>query len=208
MPQPVKGDVQRVLKDFHARIRKVVEHAWAEWRAMATFRAENGFDPYLYSRTIANIVFDAIARYAVAEFAANSAVHIEIEPQTIKLFFKSSVCARFKKGDENGLGQNIPTQAALAFEVADAMLPGFPPETSKVEFIWLTNDINTRLEHVLVVARDREALLWDYEIEETPSADTGTIIPFPEPPTPPAPPEGDDLVKPKKPEIKKPRENE
>jgi hypothetical protein len=204
MPYPVKEDVQALLKDFHARIRKVVERAWAEWRAMAAFRAENDFDPYLYSRTIANIVFDAIARYAIAEFGADSSVHIDIEPQTIKLFFKGSVFARFKKGDDNGLGQNIPTQAALAFEFADAMLPGFPPETSKVEFIWLANDINTRLEHVLVVARDGDRLLWDYEIEDR----GAVIIPFPESSTPPTQPEDDALVTPKTPEVKKPRENE
>lgn len=204
MAQPVKEDVQAALEDFHLRIRSVVERAWAEWRAMAAFRAENGFDPFLYSRTVANIVFDAIARNAVAEFGDDPSVHIEIEPQTIKLFFKGSVFARFKKGDDNKLGQNIPTQAALAFEFADWVLPGLPAETAKVEFIWLANEINTRLEHVLVVARDGDRLLWDYEIEDR---GAGVVIPFPEP-APPTQPEDDDLVTPKTPEVKKPRENE
>lgn len=204
MAQPVKEDVHAALQGYHFRIRSVVERAWAEWRAMATFRAENSFDPFLYSRTIANIVFDAIARNAVAEFGDDPTVHIEIEPQTIKLFFKGSVFARFKKGDDNKLGQNIPTQAALAFELVDWMLPGLPAETAKVEFIWLANEINTRLEHVLVVARDGDRLLWDYEIEDRAA---GVVIPFPEP-APPTKPEDEDLVTPKTPEVKKPRENE
>lgn len=206
MPHPLKEDVQATLRAYHPRIRKVVNLAWEEWRALAACRAKEGFGPFLYSRTVANIVFDAIARYAIAEFAGDPSVHIEIESQTIKLFFKGSVLARFKKGDDNKLGQNIPTQAALAFECADATFAGLPPETAKVEFIWLANDINTLLEHVLVVARDGERLLWDYEIDDIAGAGSGTVIPFPQPPAPP-PPEGDDLVKPKVPEVKK-NENE
>lgn len=207
MPYPVKVDVQDVLEPYHHRIRGVVERAWAEWRAVAAFRAEREFGPLMYSRTIANYVFDAIARIAMTEFAADASVHLEIETQTIKFFFKGSVFARFKKGDDSKLGQNIPTQAALAFAAADSIFPGFPPETSKVEFIWLANDIHTRLEHVLVVARDGDRLLWDYEIEPG-EAGAGTIIPFPQPPIQPAPSSHEGLIKPKLPDIKKTEEKE
>jgi hypothetical protein len=202
------ADVRAILEPYHPRIRGVVERAWAELRTVAALRAQNGIAPVMYSRTISNNVFDAIARYAIAEFASDPSIHVEIETQTIKLFFKDGVCARFKKGDDNKLGQNNPTQASMAFEDIDGQLPWFPTETAKVEFIWLANDINTRLEHVLVVARDGDQALWDYEIEEDTSAGSGTVIPFPEPSTPPAPTSDDDLVKPKTTEVKKPRENE
>ena len=135
MPYPVKENVQRDLQNYHQRIRTVVDQAWAEWRAMAAYRAKNSFAPFLYSRTVANIMFDGIARYAIAEFGGDPSVHVEIESQTVKLFFKGTVFARFKKGDDNKLGQNIPTQAALAFEFVDGMLPGLPAETAKVEMI-------------------------------------------------------------------------
>lgn len=208
MPHPVKEQVQADLGDFHQRIRSVVERAWAEWRAIAGFRTDNSYAPFLYSRTIANIMFDAIARNAIAEFGSDSSVHVEIETQTIKLFFGGSVFARFKKGDDNRLGQNIPTQAALAFEYVDAVFPGLPAETAKVEFIWLANEINTQLEHVLVVARDGDELLWDYEIGAAAAA-TGTVIPFPQPPLPPAALGSDELITPKAPpEIKKPGDAE
>jgi hypothetical protein len=208
MTHPVKEEVQADLEDFHHRIRGVVERAWAEWRAIAGFRADNSYAPFLYPRTIANIMFDAIARNAIAEFGGDSSVHVEIETQTIKLFFGGSVFARFKKGDDNKLGQNIPTQAALAFEYVDAVLPGLPAETAKVEFIWLANEINTQLEHVLVVARDGDQLLWDYEIGAA-AADTGIVIPFPQPPSVPPTSGNDDLITPKvPPEIKKPGDAE
>jgi hypothetical protein len=199
--------VKAILEPFHRRIRSVVERAWAEYRTVAVLRAENGIAPLLYSRTISNDVIDAIARFAIAEFAPDPSVHVEIETQTIKLIFKGAVCARFKKGDDNKLGQNIPTQAAMAFEDMDGLLPGIPPETAKVEFIWLANDINTRLEYVLVVARDGDELLWDYEIEVGESAGSGVVIPFPDPPKPPQP-AVDDLVKPKVPAVKTPDRQE
>jgi hypothetical protein len=204
MPTADKDAVQDILAPYRERIRSIVERAWAEWRAHAAWRLEAGLEPLLYSRTVSNYVFDAIARIAVAEFAADASVHIQIEAQTIKLFFKGGVCARFKKGDDNKLGQNHPTQASLAFEYADGQLPGFPAETAKVEFIWLANDINTRLEHVLVVARDGDELLWDYEIEAGASA---AVILF-TPTTPPEPPQDGALITPKATDIKKPEEKE
>jgi hypothetical protein len=204
---PVKEDVQAIFAPYHARIRSVVERAWEEWRVVAVFRTTRHFAPVLYSRTVANYVFDAIARNAVSEFAADASVHIKIEPQTVKFFFKGAVLARFKKGDDNGLGQNVSTQAVLAFVDADGTLPNLPAKTAKVEFIWLPNDIQTSLDYVLVVARDNDHLLWDYEIKPSePGSGSGTIVPFP---TPPISPDGSDnerLVRPKNPDIKKAEE--
>lgn len=207
MPSPLKQDVQSALEDFHPRIRRVVEKAWAEWRMIADFLSKQRLGPVLYPRTVANFVFDAIARYAVAEFASDPSVHVRVEAQTIKLFFKGDVLARFKKGDENKLGQNIETQAVLAFVDADGMLPGMPPETVKVEFIWLANDIQTRLDHVLVVARDSKRRLWEYEIEPATEA-TGTVIPFPTGPSEPTDSDDSDLVKPRAPSAREAEQEE
>ncbi|MCK1409533.1 hypothetical protein [Bradyrhizobium sp. 76] len=198
-----QDDVQKVLDPYHQRIRGVVEKAWEERRAEAAWRAENGMDPLLYSRTVANYIFDAIARIAVNEFAGDASVHVKVEPQTIKLFFKGGVCARFKKGDDNKLGQNQPTQASLAFEIADAVLLWFPPETAKVEFIWLANELNTRLERVLVIARDGDRLLWEYDIDSV----VGMLVALPIAPTP-EPPSVASLITPKTTEIKKTEEKE
>jgi hypothetical protein len=198
-----KDDVQKVLEPYHQRIRGVVVRAWEERRAEAAWRAGNGMDPLFYSRTVANYIFDAIARIAVNEFVADSSVHVKVEAQTIKLFFKGGICARFKKGDDNKLGQNHPTQASLAFEMADATLPWFPPATAKVEFIWLANELNTRLERVLVVARDGDRLIWEYDID--PAA--GMLVPLPIAPAP-EPPSEAGLITPKISEIKKTEEKE
>jgi hypothetical protein len=178
MPRPTMQNVRDILEPYHPRIRGVVELAWAEWRTVAVLRADEGLPPLMYSRTVANYVFDAIARIAVDEFASDNSVHLKIEAQTVKFHFKAGVLVRFKKGDDNKLGRNIPTQSALAFADPDCLFSDLPPDTAKVEVIWIANEIQTLLDHVLVVARDGDRLLWDYEIEES-GAGEGTVIPFP-----------------------------
>ena len=182
MASSTKQEVQRVLAEYHSRIRLVVERAWDEWRRIAEFMSDAGIGPVLYSRTIANYVFDAIARHAVAEFGDDPSVTVKIEAQTVKFIFKGQVLARFKKGDENKLGRNIPTQSAMSFVDADGVFPGLPPETAKVEFVWLPNDIQTNLEDVLVVARHNDTRLWDYAIAPA-AGGSGAVVPFP-PPSP------------------------
>jgi len=118
----------------------------------------------LYSRTIANYVFDAIARIAITEFAADPTVQVKVEAQTVKFVFKGKVLACFKKGDWNKLGQNNPTQASMSFIDADGLLRGLPPETAKVEFIWRPNSLQTRLESILVISRDGDKIVWGYRI--------------------------------------------
>ena len=170
-----KEDVQAVLAPYHERIASVIARAWSEWRVISAFRAEHSYDPVIYSRTVANHVFDAIARIAIREFAEDFSVNVKVEAQTVKFFFNGSVLARFKKGDGNKLGQNNPTQAVLDFVTQDCILPGMPPETAKVEFVWIPNSILTAIDRILVVARDGNRLLWDYEITQS----TGAVLPFP-----------------------------
>ena len=98
------------------------------------------------------------------------------------------------------LGRNVPTQSALGFMEADGLLPlpGISPDTARVEIIWLPNVIWTRVEQVLVIARDGDQLIWEYEIDDPSEAGTGEVIPFPPTPTTSPETEGDDsLVKPK-----------
>ena len=189
--------VQRVLGAYHHRIRSVVEKAWAEWRIVSAMRMEASLPPLLYSRTVANNIFDAIARIAVQEFAGDASVHLKIESQTVKFYFKDGVLARFKKADENKLGRNIPTQSALDFANPHCLFQDLPHSTAKIEIVWVANELQTDLEHVLVVARDGARLLWSYEILPG-EAGSGTIVPFPTLPLGPQDdPDGDDLIRPK-----------
>lgn len=193
MTVPTKTEVEAALGRYHPLIRRVVDEAWAEWRAVSAFRSEAGMSPLLYKRVISNYVFDAIARRAIPAFAAEESVRLDIDAQTFKVLI-GGIIVRFKKGGEDNLGCNIPTQAALAFMDADGVLPGMPPECGKVEIIWRPNEIWTALECVLVVARDGDRLLWEYEIGPDHSTE---VVPLPITPRDPSGEDAGDLVKPK-----------
>lgn len=195
MAIPTKDEAREILGPYHGLIWRIVHEAWAEWRAVQALRAATEMQPVLYHRTKANYVFDAIARRAILLFGAEPRVSVEDEAQTFKLIFRGTLLARFKKGGDDKLGRNIPTQTAMAFMDADGVLPGLPPETAKVEIVWLPNDIWTKVDKVLVIARDGDRLIWEYEIEE--AADAADIVPMPLGPTEPPEPEDDGLVTPK-----------
>jgi hypothetical protein len=170
--------------------------AWEEWKAVSTFRAKRGFHRVLYPRTIANYVFDAIARYAIAEFDLDPKVRVIIEAQTIKLCFDEKVIGRFKKGDGDNLGQNHPTVAVLEFIDPQLTIPGLPAAADKVEFIWIGGDLGTTISKVLVVARDVNRRIWEYEIED--AGEGGGVVPLPPPSAPDDGGSGSDLVSPKR----------
>jgi len=167
--------VRKALTPYHSKILDCVMGGFAEWREMQAHRISKGYGPNLYSRTDSNETFDAIMRRAIPAFGAEERVLVKIEAQTAK-FIIAGVVARFKKAGDDGLGCNIPTQAAMAFMDADRSIPGLPAESPKIELIWQPNDIWTKVERVLVVARDGDRLLWDYEIIDTAAA--GDVTPL------------------------------
>ncbi|WP_421853125.1 hypothetical protein [Novosphingobium sp.] len=167
--------VRKALTPYHDKIHGCVLGGFAEWRDMQSYRATKGYAPNLYSRTNSNDIFDAIIRRAIPLLGAEDKVFVKPEAQTCK-FIMGGVVARIKKAGDDGLGCNIPTQAAMAFMDADGMLPGIPPEAAKIELIWVPNAIWTQVERVLVVARDGDRLLWEYEIIA--SAGEGVITPL------------------------------
>ena len=122
-----------------------------------------------------------------------------IDSQTFKAYI-NGVLVRIKKGGDDNLGCNHPTQTALAFEDADAQFPGLPPETTKVEIIWLPNEIWTRSNRCSSSRATAISLIWQYEIPAEKGSGTPPI-PI-KSPTPDGA-EGADLIKPKAAKAKK-----
>ena len=194
MNQFSEADVKLALDPFHYRILGVIKRGYAEWLEIKQFMAENGHGPVLYPRTVANFVFDAVVRHALHEFSDDSEVRIIADSQTVKFCFGEMVLARFKKGDEDNLGRNQPTQAVLDFVRAQNALPGLPPEAAKVEILYSSTEIEDGIDRVVVVARDGDDLLWHYELDD--GGALGEIIPFPEP-LPPSDDDGEKIIKPR-----------
>ena len=174
-----ENEVRAALEPYHSKIRGAVVAGFAEWLSLGECRADKGFAPVLYSRTISNYVFDAIVRNAMDAFSTDPSVRVIDQVQTAKFCFGGTAVARFKKGDDDNLGQNIQTQAVLEFVNAQQSFPGMPPAAAKIEFIWTPDILGTSVESILVIARDGDHILWSYEIEEEVSA--SEVIAFPAP---------------------------
>lgn len=184
--------VRKALTPFHDKILDCVLGGFAEWCDVQSYRLSNGYGPNLYPRTNSNEVFDAIMRRAIPLLGAEPGVFIKSEAQTAK-FIIGGVVARIKKAGDDGLGCNIPTQAAMAFMSANRTIPGLPPESPKIELLWEPNAIWTKVERVLVVARDGDRLLWDYEIVA--AADVSAVAPLVPAAYEEAPEDTSDLIK-------------
>lgn len=172
-------EVREALQPYHDRICEVIERAYSEWVKTKRARTNMGFDAVLYSRTAANFIFDAVARNALREFGSDERVRVLNDPQTIKICFEDVVVARFKKGDEDHLGQNHPTQAVMDFLSPQAELPGLPPSAAKVEILYAADEVVDQISSVVVAARDGDELLWHYRIETRASDSRIVHLPHP-----------------------------
>jgi hypothetical protein len=183
MPTPAQEDVKAILSDFEDRLRAVVDRAWREWldqpdRSRFVFQL----------RVRAVLVFDFIARHALAEFDNDPHIRVMLKGrQTVHFLFKDSVLVRFKKGNSKGIGSNIETQAVLSFIDPQGVIPGLVPEIMKIEICYTPDALGIDLNEVAVVARDRRQRVWAYPIErERPSADVIELPPRKPDETPPA----------------------
>lgn len=174
-----EDDVRQHLAPYHERIMGVVRQGHDEWVAVKRFMAASGFGSVLYPRTVANHVFDAVVRRALREFGDDPNIRIIDETQTVKFCFGDIVLARFKKGDEDNLGRNHPTQAVLDFVSAQGVFPGIPPSATRVEILYAVSAVADEVAQVVIAARDGADLLWHYELDE--GGAVGAVVPFPQP---------------------------
>lgn len=170
MPIARIESVQPVLDQFAKRLRGVLDHAMDDWLKLPS-RSE-----LLYARTRANYIFDRIVHHALLEFDGDGANTVKALPeaQTVKFLFRNSVVARFKKGNANGVGSNIPTQAVMDFIDPQGCFAGIP-EIHRVEIVYQLNVLGTGYAEVAVVARDRKTRIWAYPLDGR----SAEIIPLP-----------------------------
>jgi hypothetical protein len=106
--------------------------------------------------------------------------------ETAVFLVDKSVLVRFKKGNDQGLSRNIPTQAALAFNDPQEKLFDLP-DVWRVDVVYTLNRFETQISDILVVARNGDDVLWSYSIYSG-TADIAPVITInpllPEPPSP------------------------
>ncbi len=172
MPKANEKAVRAILSPYDSVLFRAVHGGWNDWRAM-----ELGGRLLFPARSRACVVYDFIVQRAMAVLRHDPAVRIIQRDETVKFIFAETVALRFKKANDKGLGSNIQTQATLGFVDQQQQLPGLP-NVHKVEVVYVLNRMQTRVDEVLVAARDGDVCLWSYDIGPDTSA---RIIPLPMP---------------------------
>ena len=172
MPMADEQAVRAVLAKYETVLFTAFHGGWDDWRALPL-----GGRLLFPARSRACIVYDFIVQRAMAALVDDKAVRIVRRDETVKFIFADIVVVRFKKANDSGLGSNIRTQATLGFVDPQQELPGMP-DMHKVEMVYVLNDLQTRIDQVLVAARDNDVCLWNYEIAPAGGA---AIIPLPTP---------------------------
>ena len=172
MPKPNEKAVRAILTPYDSVLFSAVHGGWDDWGAM-----ELGGRLLFPARSRACVVYDFIVQRAMAVLGDDPAVRIIRRDETVKFIFAETVALRFKKANDKGLGSNIATQATLGFVEQQQQLPGLP-NVHKVEVVYVLNGMQTRIDEVLVAARDGDVCLWSYDIAPDTSA---RIIPLPMP---------------------------
>ena len=89
--------------------------------------------------------------------------------ETIRLLIDKAILLRLKKMDRRGYTRAIQTQACLAFTNISPRLP-FDlmdvPELAIVDMGYVLNDLETKIDHILVAARFGESVIWSYSANE------------------------------------------
>ena len=161
--------VRAILANYETILFNATHGGWEDWRAL-----QLGGRLLFPARSRACVVYDFIVQRAMTALADDKAVRVIQRDETVKFIFADTVALRFKKANDNGLGSNIQTQATLGFVEQQQELPGLP-NVHKVEVVYVLNRLQTRIEQVLVAARDGDICLWNYDI----APDTGAqVIPL------------------------------
>lgn len=177
MSYPDKDLVRDVLQPLEEVLIDVHLKAWGrlisnpEWPTLA------------FVSTGSKMMHDFVVQEASLVLDDMPGVHKIAHDKSVRYLVDQRVLFRFKKGNRDGLGSNIDTQANHDFVDAQVDLLGLP-DLQKVEVLWYPNRLMTKLDMVEVVARDGKSRLWGYALGE--EADIG-MLPTPLPIQPATP---------------------
>ncbi len=178
MASAIEADVRKLLDGLEDDVLEIVHGAWDDWMAAGL--------QVLFPRSRAVLMHDFVVRHAMAKWGERADIHFVERDETVKFLIRQLLLLRFKKANGNGLGSNITTQAVLAFTDPQLLLPGIP-DVQKIEVLYELSDLETKIDRVVVVARDGDRKLWEYEIEDR--RGLAPVVPLPpRAPTQPAAP--------------------
>lgn len=179
---PTEPYVRSVLGPQEPRLCAMFERSW---QTVASLPGRSQLD---YKRTVATLMHQFMMNEVRAEFGDGN-VRLMESNETIRLLVGRTLVVRLKKMDRRGFARAIPTQATLGLiNGLDASLFGASdlPPIFNIDMGYVLNELETRIEDILVAARFGDAVIWSYEADRGATATAGEIAPAPIVPLSPA----------------------
>lgn len=180
---PTEPCVRTALGPYEARICRMYDRAWGK---VSSLPCRSQLD---YKRAVATLMHQFMMNEVRAEFSADEGdVRLMEGHETIRLLVARTLVVRLKKMDGRGLARAISTQATLMLtNVVERQLfdSAEVPPIFHVDMGYVLNHLETRIEHILVVARSGDSVIWSYEADRGADEVAAVITPPPAAPLSP-----------------------
>ncbi|MCZ8312382.1 MAG: hypothetical protein O9320_16165 [Magnetospirillum sp.] len=165
---PTEHHAQSILSRYERKLCEIINTAWSQVSNLP------GRASYDYKRTIAVLMHQHVMNEVRAEFGESKDVRLLEEHETIRLLINREIVVRLKKMDRRGYTRAQPTQATLALtnELPLPFAYEDLPDIHTIDFGYVLNELETKIEYILVAARLGESVVWSYQ----PDHDAGEAV--------------------------------
>lgn len=181
---PTEPYVRAVLGPHEPHLCQMYNRSWGR---VSSLPGRSQLD---YKRTVATLMHQFMMNEVRARFGDDEGDVRRMEShETIRLLVGRTLVVRLKKMDGRGFARAIPTQTTLTLTnaVDGGMFDSSEvPPIFYVDMGYVLNDLETRIDHILVAARFGESIIWSYEADRGADAVTDVIAPAPVIPLSPA----------------------
>jgi hypothetical protein len=171
---PTEPFIRSVIGPYEPELCQLIRCAWER---LSRNPDRSSYD---LKRTVAVNMHQNIMNAVRAAYAGSSRIRLLETHETIRLLVEGKVLVRIKKMDQRGYTRAQPTQATMAFTnvlplpYADHELP----TVHSVDFGYVLNELETRIDDILVAARYGDAVVWTYVADQVGEAPiVGSISP-------------------------------
>ncbi|MCW5668709.1 MAG: hypothetical protein KIT86_03540 [Hydrogenophaga sp.] len=188
MPFATESQVNSTLKPYYPDLIDLIYQAHYDW-AQSPFSASMQ-DP----KVRATLIWNQFLARAKKTFEGREGISVQVMRHWQGLVVGNSFFVRMKKGTNQLLSRNYPTQAALDFN--DASVDLFEGVV-RLELVYTLNDLQTEVDRIVIAQRHRSKLLWSIDLLDSAEDHGQSVISLPKQPTGGTPAER--MIKPKKP---------
>ncbi len=178
---PTEPYVRAVLGQYEPSLCALFDRSW---QSLSSFPGRSQID---FKRTVATLMHQFLMNEVRAELSDKPHIRFMENHETIRLLIDKTLVVRLKKMNSRGYSRAIPTQATLSLTNATPTLfnSSEMPSVFNIDMGYVLNALETRIEHILVVARFGDSVIWSYEADRGAGIVAGTIVPIPSAPLSP-----------------------